>query len=155
MAAIKDRLRNDLTEAIRARDEVQTGTLRMALAAITKAEVAGSEQVELSDDQVVDVLRSEVKKRNDAAELYDQGKRPELAEKERSEAGILTGYLPAELDDVALEAIVAEEVAAVTADGASGGQAMGRVIKAVQARVGKQAAGARIAAATKSALGLG
>ena len=155
MPDLKDQLRSDLTTAMRDRDEVTVAALRLALAAITKAEVAGAEPTELTDDQVVEILRSEGKKRAEAAELYDQGARRELAERERTQAAVLERYLPAEMDDAQLEAIVAEEVRAALDAGAEGGRAMGAVMKAVRARIGAQAGGARVAAAVKAALGQG
>ncbi len=155
MPDLKDQLRSDLTAAMRDRDEVTVAALRLALAAITKLEVAGKEPVELTDDQVVDVLRSEGKKRAEAAELYEKGNRTELADRERTQAAVLDRYLPAEMDDAQLEAIVAEEVEAARGSGAEGGKAMGQVIKAVRARVGADANGSRVAAAVKSALGQG
>ncbi len=109
--------------------------------------------MELTDEQVVELLRGEAKRRAEAAELYDQGQRAELAERERAQAAVLDRYLPTEMDDDALDAIVAEEVAAAQADGATGGKAMGQVIKAVRARVGSDASGGRVAAAVKAALG--
>jgi uncharacterized protein YqeY len=151
---VKVQLQADLTEAMRARDELKVATLRMALAAITKASVAGKEQVTLSDDAIVGVLRSEIKKRHDAAEMYETGGRADRASRERSEAEVLAAYLPAAMDDDALSAIVAEEAAAVAPD-ENPGKAMGQVVKAVRARVGDAADGGRIAAAVKSALGLG
>jgi hypothetical protein len=154
-AAVKSQLQTDLTEAMRARDELRVATLRMALAAITKAEVAGKEQVQLSDTEIVGVLRSEQKKRAEAAELYEKGGRADRAGRERAEAEVLAGYLPPAIDDAALDAIVAEEVATVTASGATGGKAMGAVVKAVKARLGEGADGARIAAVVKARLGLG
>jgi uncharacterized protein YqeY len=154
MTSMKDTLQSDLTNAMRARDDVRIATLRMALAAITKAEVAGKEQVTLSDRDVVGVLRSEMKKRHEAADMYDTGGRSDRATRERAEAEVLTSYLPPEMDDAALAAIVSEEAATVTATGASGGKAMGQVVKAVRARVGDGADGARIATAVKAALGL-
>jgi uncharacterized protein YqeY len=153
MTSMKDQLQADLTDAMRARAETQVATLRMALAAITKAEVAGKEQVTLSDGDVVGVLRSEIKKRHDAAEMYETGGRPDRAAGERAEAEVLAAYLPAAMEDGALNAIVAEEVAAV-APGESSGKAMGQVVRAVRARVGDGADGARIAAAVKAALGM-
>jgi uncharacterized protein YqeY len=149
---LKEQLREDLTSAIRARDEITVATLRLALAAITKTEVAGSEPVTLTDDQILDLLRGEGKRRAEAAELYDQGQRSELAARERAQAAVLEHYLPAEMDDDALAAIVAEEVEHARAGGATGGKAMGDVIKAVRARVGADASGGRVAAAVKSAL---
>ena len=154
MTSMKEQLQADLTDAMRARDDVKTATLRMALAAITKAEVAGKEHVTLSDADVVGVLRSEIKKRNEAADMYETGGRSDRSDRERAEAGVLSAYMPPAMDDDALAAIVAEEVATVTATGATGGKAMGQVVKAVRARVGDAADGSRIAAAVKSALGL-
>jgi uncharacterized protein YqeY len=153
MAGIKEQLRVDLTDAIRAQDEITVATLRLALAAITKAEVAGSEPVTMTDGQIVELLRGEVRRRAEAADLYEQGKRSELAARERAETAVLERYLPAEMDDTALAAIVAEEVQTARADGAIGGRAMGQVIKAVRARAGADASGGRVAAAVKAALG--
>jgi uncharacterized protein YqeY len=152
MASLKERLQADLTSAMRERDDVSVATLRMALAAITNAEVAGKEHVTLGDDDVVNVLRSEMRKRADAAGMYADGGRPELAERERSQADVLSRYVPAELDDEQLHAIVAEEVARAAEAGTTGPKAMGAVIKAVRARVGTNAAGGRIADAVKTAL---
>jgi uncharacterized protein YqeY len=154
MTSMKDQLQSDLASAMRARDEVKVGTLRMALSAITKAEVAGKEHTTLSDGDVVGVLRTEIKKRHEAADMYETGGRADRAVRERAEAEVLATYMPPAMDDDALGAVVAEEVATVTATGASGGKAMGQVVKAVRARVGDAADGSRIAAAVKSALGL-
>lgn len=151
-SGLKQRIQNDITEALRSGDELLKSTLRMALAAIMNAEVAGSEAVVLSDEQVTAVLRSEVKKRLESAQIYGDAGRAELAEKESREAEILQGYLPAAMDPAALAAIVAEEVAAATAAGNSGPKAMGGVIKAVRDRVGDAADGSAIAAAVKAAL---
>lgn len=151
--SIKEQLQADLTGAIRDRDEITVATVRLALAAIKKAEVAGDTQVTLTDDQVVELLRGEGKRRAEAAELYEQGGRTELADRERAQAAVLARYLPQEMDDEALGAIVAEEVAAASERGATGGKAMGEVIKAVRARVGTDASGGRVAAAVKAALG--
>ena len=155
MATLKERLRADLTDALRSRDEIALATLRMALAAVTRAEVAGAEQVVLSDDQVVGVLRSELAKRTEAAEFYAGAGRQELAARERAEAEILTRYLPAQVDDAALAGVVAEEVERAAADGMTGPKAMGPIIKAVRERVGQGAAGGRIADAVKRALAAG
>ena len=152
---MKEQLQADLTDSMRARDEVKVATLRMALAAITKAEVAGKEQTTLSDRDVMGVLRSEMKRRHEAAEMYETGGRSDRAGRERAEAEVLATYMPPEMDDAALTAIVAEEVAAVEASGMTGGKAMGVAVKAVRERVGDGADGSRIAAAVKTALGLG
>ena len=97
MSALKDRLRADLTTAIKARDELRSSTLRMVLTAITNAEVAGKEAKELSDEDVITVLSSEAKKRREAAEAFDNAGRTDSAAKERAEAGVLADYLPAQL----------------------------------------------------------
>lgn len=137
---------------MRARDEVTTATLRMALAAITTASVAGAEAVELTDDQVVGVLRGEAKKRAEAADIYRDAGRAGAAASERAELAVLERYLPAALDEAALREIVAAEVAAAAAAGAAGPKAMGQVVKAVRARAGAGADGAAIAALVKAAL---
>lgn len=152
LAALKERLRADLTAAMRARDVVALSTLRMTLSAITRAEVAGREQVVLTDDQVVDVIRSEIARRQEAAGIYAAAGRDELAGRERAGAGVLAPYLPAQLSDAELAGIVTEEIAAAAAGGVSGPRAMGSVIKAVRGRAGSQAAGARIAEAVRRAL---
>src|SRR3954469_20148550 len=94
---LKERLQADLTTSIKARDELRTGTLRMALAAVTTEEVAGKQARELSDDDVLAVLTREAKKRREAAEAFDDGGRPELAARERAEGEVLGAYLPAQL----------------------------------------------------------
>jgi uncharacterized protein len=153
MGSLKDRLRDDLTAAMRRRDDVGKATLRMVLAALSKAEASGKEHSSLSDDQIVGVIRSELGKRHEAAGIYDQAGRAELAARERAEAEVLASYLPPELDTEVLERMVAEEVARAELDGVTGPRAMGVVIKAVRGRVGAQADGARIAEAVKAQTG--
>jgi uncharacterized protein YqeY len=149
---LKEKIREDLTAAMRAKDETAKATLRSVLTSITKAEVSGKTQTTLSDDQVIGVIRSELGKRKEAAEIYDKAGRDELAARERSEAEILTPYLPAEIGDDELAAIVGEEVANVRNNGIEGPRAMGAVIKAVRERVGATAEGGRIAQVVKAAL---
>jgi uncharacterized protein YqeY len=124
----------------------------MALAAVTNAEVAGDEAVELSDDQVVAVLQAEAKKRSEAAEIYAGAGRTDAAAKERAELAVLERYLPAAMSEAVIAAIVAEEVAAAAAAGNSGPKAMGTVVKAVRARVGASADGSVVANLVKAAL---
>jgi uncharacterized protein YqeY len=155
VTGVKEQLRTDLTAAMRERDEVTVAALRLALSAVTRAEVAGDQAAELDDEAIVAILRSEGKKRAEAADLYDQAGRAELAERERAQATVLERYLPAEMDDGALAAVVAEEVATARAAGVNDKAAMGQVIKAVRARVGGEASGGRVAAAVKAALGQG
>jgi uncharacterized protein YqeY len=151
---LKAQIRANLTAAMKARDAAVTGTLRMVLAAITNAEVAGATAKELTDDEIVAVLGKEVKKRHESVEIYRNAGRDELADKESAEAGIIEAYLPAQLSDEELSAIVAAEVASMTSSSEEsiGMKQMGLVIKAVKAKAGVQADGARVAAAVKAAL---
>ena len=141
MSELKDRLRSDLTTAIRGRDELSTATLRMALAAITTEEVAGSDARELSDDEVLKVLARESKKRREAAEAFGSAGRQELAERERAEGTVLERYLPTQLDDAAVSELVA---AAIAETGASGMQQMGAVMRVAQQKAAGRADGKRL-----------
>ena len=149
MAALKDRLRGDLTEAMKARDEVRTRTLRMALTSITREEVAGASARELSDDEVVKVLTGEAKRRREAAEAFAAAGRDEQAAAERAEGVILDGYLPAQLSDEEIATMVA---AVIDETGASGMAAMGQVMKALTPRIAGRADGARVAAEVRRRL---
>ncbi|MGH3316395.1 MAG: GatB/YqeY domain-containing protein [Nocardioidaceae bacterium] len=151
MAELKERLRADLTTAMKARDTLRSSTLRMVLTAITNAEVSGKQARELDDQQVVDVLSTEVKKRREAATAYDDAGRQELADKERAEAKIITDYLPEQLSDEEVRAIV---TAAVESTGAAGEgmKAMGKVMGLVQPQVKGRADGAAVAAEVKRQL---
>jgi uncharacterized protein YqeY len=148
--AILDDLRSDLTAAMKQRDQARVSTLRMALAAVTSAETAGATRGALDDEAVTAVLRTEVKRRVEAAEIYAEAGREEQAAGERAEAEILGSYLPPQLDDAALDAVVTEAIASLGAAGDP--KAMGRVIGAVRAQVGDTADGGRIAAAVKAQL---
>lgn len=152
MGTIKAQLKTDLTAAMKAGDELVKSTLRMALSALSNAEVAGDQAVELTDDQVVKILQGESKKRLEAAEVYAQAGRAEAAAKERAEAEVLAAYLPAAMGADELGAVVAEEVARAAAAGAAGMKAMGQVVKAVRERVGSGADGSMIADMVKAAL---
>ena len=149
MAALKDRLRGDLTEAMKARDEVRTRTLRMALTSITREEVAGRSARELTDDEVIGVLTREAKRRREAAEAFAAAGRDEQAAAERAEGVILDGYLPTQLSDEELAAMVAD---VIDETGASGMAAMGQVMRALTPRVAGRADGARVAAEARRRL---
>ena len=150
MAELKDRLRADLTTAMKGRDELSTATLRMVLSAVSAEEVAGKEARELSDEDVMAVLRREAKKRREAAEAFAGAGRTEQAERERAEEGVIAVYLPAQLEDADLAAIVAD---VVTSTGASGMKDMGKVMGAVQGKVAGRAEGGRVAAEVRRQLG--
>jgi uncharacterized protein YqeY len=137
---------------MKARDELTTATLRMALTAVTNEEVAGKTARELSDDEVVKVLAREEKKRREAAEAYDQAGRPELADRERAEGGVLQGYLPTQLDDDELAALVR---AAIAESGATTPQQMGLVMKAVQPTIAGRADGKRVSDEVRRQLAAG
>jgi uncharacterized protein YqeY len=149
---LKETLKTDLTAAMKSGNELAKSTLRMALSAISNAEVAGNEAIELSDDQIIKVLQAESKKRAESAELYEQAGRTDAAAKERAEADILATYLPAAMSVDELASVVAEEVQKAAAAGNSGMKAMGSVVKAVRERVGSSADGSQIADLVKSAL---
>jgi uncharacterized protein YqeY len=151
-STLKDRIRTDLTEAIRAKDATTVSTLRLVLTAIAKAETAGETHQDLDDDQVVGVIGSEVKRRVEAAATYADAGRDDRAAAERAEQVVLERYLPAALTDEELGAVVAEEVAAAKAAGHEGKAATGVVIKAVRARAGAGTDGRRIAEAVQAAL---
>lgn len=149
MSALKDQLRADLTTSMKARDELRTATLRMALAAVTTEEVAGKSARALSDGDVLRVLAREAKKRREAAAAFDAGGRGELATRERAEAAVLNTYLPTPLTDDELAAMVRT---AITASGATGPQQVGQVMKAVTGPVAGRADGARLAAEVRRQL---
>ncbi|SDC41500.1 hypothetical protein SAMN05660690_1343 [Geodermatophilus telluris] len=150
MSALKDRLRADLTSAMKSRDELRTATLRMVLAAVSAEEVAGKEARELSDDEVLAVLRREAKRRREAAEAFGGAGRAEQADRERAEGEVVAGYLPAQLEDADLAALVAD---VVTRTGATGMKDMGRVMGAANAEVAGRAEGSRVAAEVRRQLG--
>jgi len=152
MSTLKDRIRTDLTAAMKARDEVRSSTLRMVLAAITNAEVAGKVAKTLTDDEVVGVLSSEAKKRREAATAFEDGGRAEMAAKEAAEAAVITEYLPAQLSDGEVADIVSAAIEQTGAAG-EGMKAMGRVMGVVQPQVKGRADGAAVAAEVRRQLG--
>ncbi|KQP78414.1 MULTISPECIES: GatB/YqeY domain-containing protein [unclassified Aeromicrobium] len=152
MSALKDRLRSDLTASMKARDALRSSTLRMVLTAVTNAEVAGKEARELTDDDVLTVLTSEAKKRREAAEAFEVGNRPELAQKERDEAAVLAEYLPEQLSADEVRALVTSTIEQLGVAG-DGMKAMGRVMGALQPQVKGRADGGVVAAEVKKALG--
>lgn len=149
---LKDRLRTDLTAAIKSRDEVRSSTLRMVLSAITNAEVAGKQARELSDDDVVGVLSSEAKKRREAATAFDDAGRAESAAKERAEAAVIAEYLPEQLSEDEIKDLVTSTIAALGVAG-DGMRAMGKVMGALQPQVKGRADGAVVSAEVRRQLG--
>lgn len=152
MTNLKEQLKADLTVSMKARNEVETSTLRMTLAAIMNAQVAGDAAVELSNEQVQAVVRAEAKKRAESADIYKEAGRHEAEAAERAELAILERYLPAAISDSDLEKIVDAQIAEAAAQGLTGPKAMGAVVKAVRNQAGNGADGAKIANLVKAKL---
>jgi uncharacterized protein YqeY len=148
---LKERLRSDLTQSIKDRDKVKSGTIRMVLTAITEAEVAGSEAIELSDRQVLDVVIREAKKRREAEEAYTNAGRTELAEKEHAESQVLADYLPRQLTQSEISAIVSDAIAA-TGAAEVGVRGMGKVMAQVTPQTKGKADGSVVAAEVRRQL---
>lgn len=146
---LKEKLQTDLTDAIRARDEVKSGTIRMLLAAITNEEVAGKAAKVLVDAEVITVLSREAKKRREAVEAYTQAKRDDLANKEKAEAAVIALYLPEQLSEAEIKRLIAE---AITETNASGPSGMGLVMKVLQPKITGKADGGLVSALVKVAL---
>jgi uncharacterized protein len=149
MPTLKEQLRADLTAAMKARDETRTRTLRMALTSISNEEVSGDSARQLSDDEVLKILTRESKRRREAASAFDGAGRADQAAAERAEEAVLAAYLPAQLGDDELAALVA---AAIAETGASGPSGIGQVMKAVTPKVAGRAEGSRVAAEVRSQL---
>jgi uncharacterized protein YqeY len=152
MSALKDRLRQDLTVAIKARDDIRSSTLRMVLTAITNAEVAGKEARELSDDDIIGVLSTESKKRREAAQAFTDGGRAEMADKERAEAAVIADYLPAQLGEDEIAELVRAAIEQVGAAD-EGMRAMGKVMGVVSPQTKGRADGGVVAAEVRRQLG--
>ena len=152
MSALKDRLRADLTTAMKARDELRSSTLRMVLTSITNAEVAGKEARELSDEDVLGVLSSEAKRRREAATAFEEGGRAEMAAKEAAEGEVIAEYLPAPLTETEVADLV---TAAISQTGAAdeGMRAMGKVMGVLTPQVKGRADGGVVAAEVRRQLG--
>lgn len=152
MSSLKDQIQNDLTDAIKAKDSLRSGTLRMVLAAITNEEVSGKEAKVLNDQDLITVLNREAKKRKEASTAYVEAKRQDLADKENAELEVIQAYLPEALSDEDLAKIISEAVQQVKASGQSGPSAMGAVMKIVTPQVTGRADGGQVAASVKAAL---
>jgi uncharacterized protein len=146
---LKETLQSDLTEAIRSRDEIKSGTIRMVLTAITNEEVSGKEARILSDAEIITVLSREAKKRREAAEAFAEGGRADRAEQEKKEGEIIATYLPAQLSEDEVKKIIAD---AIAQSGASGPQGMGQVMKLVTPQTAGKADGGLVSGLVKAAL---
>ena len=128
-----DRINQDITAAMKAKDADRLSTLRMVKTALKNREI--DKMAALMDDEAIKVLQSLVKQRRDSIEQYKQGGRPELAEKEAAEIKVIEAYLPAALDEAAIAKIVEETIAE---QGATSAKEMGQVMKAVMAKLAGQ-----------------
>lgn len=152
MSKLKQQLKDDLVLSMKARAETETSTLRMTLAAIMNAEVAGDAAKELTNEEVLVVVQAEAKKRAESADIYKDAGRLDAEVAERAELAILERYLPAQISDEELEKIVNDQIAEAAKQGLTGPKAMGAVVKAVRAQAGSGADGAKIANLVKSKL---
>jgi uncharacterized protein len=146
---LKEKLQSDLTEAIRNRDELTAGTIRMVLAAIMNEQVAGKEAKVLTDDEIITVLSREAKKRREAVEAFTAAGRDDKAATEKAEGEVIATYLPAQLSDAEIEKIIADAIAQV---GAAGPADMGKVMGAIKGKIAGKADGAKVSAMVKAAL---
>jgi len=146
---LKEKLQADLTDAIRARDEVKSGTVRMLLTAITNEEVAGKSAKVLTDAEIITVLSRESKKRREAVDAYTEAKREDLANKEKAEGVIIAQYLPEQLSEAEIKKMIADAIAETNAAGPAG---MGLVMKVLQPKIAGKADGGLVSALVKAAL---
>ena len=146
---LKEKLQADLTDAIRSRNEVVSGTVRMLLAAITNEEVAGKAAKVLTDAEIITVLSREAKKRREAVEAYTQAKRDDLAGKEKAEAVVIANYLPEQLGEGEIKKLIADAIAETDAKGPAG---MGLVMKVLQPKIAGKADGGVVSGLVKAAL---
>jgi len=147
---LKEKLQSDLTDAIRSRAEVKSGTIRMLLAAITTEEVSGKAARVLKDDEIITVLSREAKKRREAVEAYIAAKRDDLADKERAEGEVIAQYLPAQLSEEEIKKMIAD---AISETGAAGPAGMGLVMKVLSPKIAGKADGGVVSGLVKAALG--
>jgi hypothetical protein len=146
---LKEKLQSDLTDAIRSKDAVKSGTIRMLLAAITNEEVAGKSAKVLTDAEVITVLSREAKKRREAVEAYTNAKRDDLADKEKEEAAVIALYLPEQLSEADIKKLIAD---AITETNAAGPAGMGLVMKVLQPKIAGKADGGVVSSLVKDAL---
>jgi uncharacterized protein YqeY len=146
---LKETLQNDLTEAIRSRDELKSGTIRMVLTAITMEEVSGKEARTLTDAEIITVLSREAKKRREATEAYTQAGRADRADREKAEGGVIALYLPVQLSEEEIKKMIVDAIAQTGASGPSG---MGLVMKIISPKIAGKADGGTVSGLVKAAL---
>lgn len=146
---LKDSLKHDLTEAMRARDELVLSTIRLCLSAITNEEVSGKEARVLNEAEVIQVLSREAKKRRESAQAFADANRPDRAERENAEGEVISRYLPTPLSDTELASLIAD---AIKESGAAGPAGMGLVMKLLSPKIAGRADGAAVSSAVRAAL---
>jgi len=147
--SLKEKLQNDLTDAMRSRDELRSSTIRMVLTSIKNEEVSGKEARELSDAEIITVLSREAKKRREAAEAFEQAGANDRAATEKAEGGVIAEYLPKQLSESEIKDLIA---AAIKESGAATPAQMGLVMKALQPKIAGKADGGTVSALVKAAL---
>ncbi|MFM1910587.1 MAG: hypothetical protein RLZZ545_1285 [Actinomycetota bacterium] len=147
--SLKEKLQNDLTDAMRARDEIRSSTIRMILTSIKNEEVAGKEARDLNDTEIITVLSREAKKRREAAEAFDQAGAKNRADQERAEGVVIGEYLPKQLTEGEIKSLIA---AAMAETGASTPAQMGLVMKTLQPKIAGKADGGLVSSLVKAAL---
>jgi uncharacterized protein YqeY len=147
--SLKEKLQNDLTDAMRARDEIRSSTIRMILTSVKNEEVAGKEARELNDAEIITVLSREAKKRREAAEAFDQAGAKDRADQERAEGVVISEYLPKQLTEDEIKSLIA---AAMAETGASTPAQMGLVMKSLQPKIAGKADGGLVSSLVKAAL---
>ena len=147
--SLKEKLQNDLTSSMRARDEIRSSTIRMILTSIKNEEVAGKEARDLSDAEIITVLSREAKKRREAAEAFDQAGAKDRADQERAEGGVIAEYLPAQLSEAEIKELIK---AAIAETGANSPAQMGLVMKSLQPKTAGKADGGLVSSLVKAAL---
>ena len=150
--SLKEKLQNDLTSAMRARDEVRSSTIRMILTSIKNEEVSGKEARELSESEIITVLSREAKKRREAAEAFEQAGAKDRAEMEKAEGGVIAEYLPKQLSEAEIKTLIAS---AIQESGANSPAQMGLVMKSLQPKIAGKADGGTVSALVKAALSEG
>jgi uncharacterized protein len=148
VADLKQRLSQEMKESLKAGEKVRLSALRLLSAAVKNREVELRREV--SDDEFLEMVAREVKRRKEAAEAYEKGNRQDLVDREREEQAILEVYLPAGLSDPEVEALVDE---AISATGASGPGELGKVMAHVMAKAKGRVDGAKVSALVRSRLG--
>jgi uncharacterized protein YqeY len=150
MLTLYDRLQTDMVDARRRRDGIALGALSLLKTELVRASKDGGADGRISDDLVVRVARKEVKRREEAIEVYRRAGREESARKEEAEMKVLRGFLPAAMSEPELEAEIRAVIAEVKPEGPRG---FGAVMKAATTRLAGRADGTQIAAVTRRLLG--